>query len=144
MVSGTSSRVDQLVDRARSSYRRVSAEEASEIFASGGLLIDVRPAAQRREFGEIPGAIVIERNVLEWRLDPTSPYRHPAVNGPDQDIVVVCQEGYASSLAAATLREMGLSRATDLDGGYQAWVGAGLPTAPGGPAGTLVSKEGGK
>jgi rhodanese-related sulfurtransferase len=117
-----------LVEEARSRYRRVGAEEASRLFASGGLLIDVRPAAQRGEFGEIPGAIVIERNVLEWRLDPTSSHRHPAVNGPDQDIVVVCQEGYASSLAAATLREMGLSRATDLEGGYAAWVAAGLPT----------------
>lgn len=138
-ASAVPSRIDQLVAQARSCYRRVSAAEASRIFASGGLLIDVRPAAQRYEFGEIPGAIVIERNVLEWRLDPTSPYHHPAVRGPDQDIVVVCQEGYASSLAAATLREMGLSRATDLEGGYVAWVAAGLPTVPGSPGPGLSS-----
>ncbi|HXW80538.1 MAG TPA: rhodanese-like domain-containing protein [Acidimicrobiales bacterium] len=133
VAGGGASRIDQLVVQARSGYTRVSAAEASRIFAAGGLLVDVRPAAQRSEFGEIPGAIVIERNVLEWRLDPTSAHRHPAVSGADQDIVVVCQEGYASSLAAATLREMGLSRATDLEGGYVAWAAAGLPTIPGCP-----------
>jgi rhodanese-related sulfurtransferase len=117
-----------LLERARSHYRRVTPVEASRIFASGGLLVDIRPAAQRAEFGEIPGAIVIERNVLEWRLDPTSPHRHPAVTGPDREVVIVCQEGYASSLAAATLRELGLSGATDLAGGYEAWIKAGLPT----------------
>lgn len=98
------------------------------MWAAGALLVDTRPAAQRAEFGEIPGAIVIERNVLEWRMDPTSPDRHPAVTGPDQDIVVFCQAGYASSLAAASLRELGLSCATDLEGGYEAWLQAGLPT----------------
>jgi rhodanese-related sulfurtransferase len=96
--------------------------------ASGALLIDTRPAAQRAGSGEVPGAILIERNVLEWRLDPTCPYHHQAVTGADQDIIIMCQEGYSSSLAAATLRELGLSRATDLEGGYLAWLQAGLPT----------------
>jgi rhodanese-related sulfurtransferase len=127
------SRVDELVERARSSYRRVGPLEAARLWADGGLLVDTRPAAQRAEFGEIPGALVIERNVLEWRLDPTCPSRHPAVTGPDQSIIVMCQAGYASSLAAASLRDLGLSGATDLEGGYEAWQQAGLPTtAPGG------------
>ncbi len=97
--------------------------------ADGGLLVDTRPAAQRAEFGEIPGALVIERNLLEWRLDPTSPHRHPAVTGPDQHVVVICQAGYASSLAAASLRQLGLTNATDLIGGFEAWAQAGLPIA---------------
>jgi rhodanese-related sulfurtransferase len=120
-----------LVQRARLGYKRVSPGGAARILSSGGLLIDIRPASQRVEFGEIPGAIVIERNVLEWRLDPTSPYRHPAVTGAERDVVVVCQAGYASSLAAVSLRELGLSGATDLEGGYEAWVEAGLPTTCG-------------
>jgi rhodanese-related sulfurtransferase len=122
------SRVDETLEKARSTYRRVGPFEAAHLWASGGLLVDTRPAAQRAEFGEIPGAIVIERNVLEWRLDPTSPHRHEKVTGPDQDVVVLCQSGYASSLAARSLRELGLVRATDLEGGYEAWLEAGLPT----------------
>ncbi len=122
------SRVDEMVEKARSRYQRVGPFEAARIGASGGLLVDTRPVAQRAEFGEIPGAIVIERNALEWRLDPTSPHRHEKVTGPDQEIVVVCQAGYASSLAAWSLRQLGLLRASDLVGGYEAWLGAGLPT----------------
>jgi rhodanese-related sulfurtransferase len=120
--------VDQLLERARASYIRASAYEAASLQADGAVLVDTRPAAQRAEFGEIPGALVIERNVLEWRLDPTSPHRHPAVTGPDQHVVVICQAGYASSLAAASLRQLGLTNATDLVGGFEAWAQAGLPT----------------
>ena len=103
--------------------------EAARFYADGALLVDTRPAAQRAEFGEVPGALVIERNVLEWRLDPTSPHRHSAVTGPEQHVVVICQAGYASSLAVASLRQLGLTNATDLIGGFEAWVQAGLPTA---------------
>mgnify|MGYP006175799097 CR=1 FL=1 len=78
----------------------------------------------RERDGLLPGALVIDRNVLEWRLDPSSPWRVPEVTGPDQEVVLFCDEGYASSLAAATLRRLGLRRATDLDGGYQAWLRA--------------------
>ena len=124
------SHVDRLLERARSRFRRVGPQEAARLWASGALLVDIRPQAQRTEFGEIPGAIVVERNVLEWRLDPSSPNRHDAITGSEQDVVVVCQAGYASSLAAASLLELGLSRATDLEGGYEAWVEAGLPTRP--------------
>ena len=122
------SRVDELLDKERSGYHRVSPREAARIWAGGGLLVDTRPVAQRAESGEIPGAISIERNVLEWRLDPTSPDRHEQVGGPDQDIVVFCQAGYASSLAVASLCQLGLSRVTDLVGGYEAWLATGLPT----------------
>jgi len=138
------SRVDEVVEEARSRYQRVDPFEAAQLWASGGLLVDTRPAGQRAEFGEIPGAVVIERNVLEWRLDPTSPHRHEKVTGPGQDIVVFCQAGYASSLAAASLQELGLSRATDLIGGYEAWLEAGLPTTltrPGGSSGPTGPDE---
>jgi rhodanese-related sulfurtransferase len=130
------------VERARATYSRVSAHEAAALGADGGLLIDTRPAAQRAEFGEIPGALVIERNVLEWRLDPTSPHRHPAVTGPDQCVVVICQSGYASSLAVASLRQLGLTNATDLIGGFAAWAQAGLPTAGASTASPTASRRG--
>jgi rhodanese-related sulfurtransferase len=84
--------------------------------------VDIRPVEQRQRDGELPGAIVIDRNVLEWRLDPTCPHHIPEVNCADTRIILVCNEGYSSSLAAATLVGLGLSRATDLRGGFQAWV----------------------
>jgi len=116
-----------LLDEARARLHRVDAAGAAAVLASDGLLIDIRPAAQRRAEGEIPGATVIERNVLEWRLDPTSPHRIPPATDHDVPIVIVCSEGYASSLAAATLQDLGLHRATDLIGGFRAWAAAGLP-----------------
>ena len=94
----------------------------------GALLVDIRPAAQRTIEGEVPGALVIERNVLEWRLDPTSDARLPQAVGHDVRVLVLCSEGYTSSLAAAALVEIGLHRATDVEGGFQAWRAAGLPT----------------
>lgn len=92
-------------------------------------MVDTRPGEQRRRDGELPGAVVIERNVLEWRLDPTSPHRIDGMDDPDRRVVIVCAEGYASSLAAATLRDLGLTNVTDLDGGYGAW--RARPTQPG-------------
>jgi rhodanese-related sulfurtransferase len=94
----------------------------------GALLVDTRPEWQRREDGEIPGALVIERNHIEWRLDPTSDARIPEAVDHDVEVIVVCSEGYASSLAAASLQDLGLHRATDLIGGFRAWREAGLPT----------------
>jgi rhodanese-related sulfurtransferase len=94
--------------------------ELDAVVASGGLVVDIRPIEQRGRDGDLPGALVVDRNVLEWRLDPTSPHRVVDV-APDQPVVLVCNEGYASSLAALTLRRLGLRGATDLDGGYQAW-----------------------
>jgi rhodanese-related sulfurtransferase len=113
---------DDLVARARRTIGRVGPEELSSVTASGGLVIDIRPAAQRADEGELPGALVIERNVLEWRLDPNGSHRIPEVTGFDQAVVIACSAGYASSLAAASLHELGFLHASDLIGGYQAWA----------------------
>ena len=120
--------VEQLLDRSAASLNRVTPTEAQRSAADSALLVDIRPSEQRRRDGTIPGAIVIDRNVLEWRLDPSSAHRIPEASSHDQPIVVVCNEGYASSLAAASLQALGLRHATDLVGGYQAWKAAGLPT----------------
>jgi rhodanese-related sulfurtransferase len=119
---------EQLLERARQQLVRVDAQQAAAELAQGALLVDTRPADQRAKDGEIPGATVIDRNVLEWRLDPACPWRIAAATGPDIRVIVVCSEGYSSSLAAATLKELGLVNATDLIGGFQAWQAAGLPT----------------
>ncbi|MFE4601546.1 rhodanese-like domain-containing protein [Kitasatospora indigofera] len=124
--------IDDLVERSREGVHRPQAREAYDAQQQGALLVDIRPAAQRAAEGEIPGSLIIERNVLEWRLDPTGSHRIPEAAGYDLEIVVVCSEGYASSLAAASLRELGLHRATDLDGGFVGWAAAGLPTRAGG------------
>jgi rhodanese-related sulfurtransferase len=121
--------VDGLLARARAGLDRVTPEQAArEVREDDALLVDIRPASQRAEHGAVPGALVIERNVLEWRLDPASSARLPVADSYQRRVVVLCQEGYASSLAAAALRELGLVRATDVIGGYLAWRDAGLPT----------------
>ena len=121
------SRIDALLEDAR---RRLPARpgpaDLAALLARGALLVDIRPVAQREADGELPGALVVDRNVLEWRLDPTSPHRLAGMDDPDREIVLVCNEGYASSLAAATLQDLGLRGATDLDGGFQAVRQAGL------------------
>ena len=96
------------------------------------LLVDIRPVAQRQEEGEIPGALIIERNVLEWRLDPACEARIPEASGYEREVVVFCSEGYTSSLAAASLQDLGLTQASDVEGGFRAWEAAGLPTVPAG------------
>jgi rhodanese-related sulfurtransferase len=121
--------VDDLLARARVRLRRLEPEEAAAAASRGALLVDIRPALQRSDEGELPGALVIERNHLEWRLDPASDARIPEAVDHDVEIVVVCSEGYSSSLAAASLQDLGLHRATDLIGGFRAWKDAGLPTA---------------
>jgi rhodanese-related sulfurtransferase len=125
------SAVDRLLAEARLGLRRVDARRAQQIYDEGGLLIDIRPAAQRAQFGEVPGALIVERNNLEWRLDPAGSHRLPEAEDPDRPVVVICQEGYASSLAAASLLALGRTRATDLEGGFVAWQQAGLPTTAG-------------
>jgi rhodanese-related sulfurtransferase len=125
--------VDALVELARAGMRRLDPHEARAAVAAGALLIDTRTDRQRAAQGDLPGAIVIDRTVLEWRLDPRSPDRIPEATGHDRQVVVVCRQGYSSSLAAASLRAIGLHRATDLTGGVEAWLAAGLPTT-GGPA----------
>jgi rhodanese-related sulfurtransferase len=119
--------VEELLDRARRRLVRVAPEQAAAELAHGAVLVDIRPSEQRAQ-GEIPGATVIDRNVLEWRLDPTSSSRIPAVTGHDVRLIVICNEGYSSSLVAAELHELGLVNATDVIGGFQAWQAAGLPT----------------
>ena len=115
-----------LAEARRALPHRPTAEELPSLLADGALVVDIRPREQRTRDGELPGAVVIDRNVLEWRLDPTSPHRIPESTGPDRVIVLVCNEGYASSLAAAGLQQLGLHAATDLDGGFQAVLAAGL------------------
>ena len=122
--------IDEILAAARERLARVTPHGASQEVASGAMLIDIRPAWQRAAHGEIPGSWIIERNHLEWRLDPASSARLPWVTGYDHRIVVFCQEGYTSSLAAAALLDLGLARSTDLIGGYRDWAAAGLPTAP--------------
>jgi rhodanese-related sulfurtransferase len=123
------SRVDDLLTAARARLQRVSALDAAAAMERGALLVDTRPLQQRHTEGAIPGALLIERNHLEWRLDPTSDARIPEAVDRDVEIIVVCSEGYSSSLAAASLQDLGLHRATDLEGGFRAWRAAGLPTA---------------
>ncbi len=126
--SAAAKTVDQLLALARATLPdRPSPAEAFRAQASGALLIDPREDDQRREDGLIPGAIVLPRNSLEWRCDPTSEWRHPAITGQDLHIILICDQGYQSSLAAATLQHLGLIHATDLDGGFTAWAAAGLP-----------------
>src|SRR2546423_2933649 len=122
--------VDELLEDARRGLQRVEPEDAAAALDTGALLVDTRPVAQRERDGEIPGAVIVDRNVLEWRLDPASAHRIPEVRDYEQHIIVVCNEGFASSLAAATLQQLGLRNATDLIGGFQAWRAAGLPVSP--------------
>lgn len=109
-----------LLAAARARLNRVPAGDLAAELAAGSLVVDTRPVGQRERDGALPGAMVIDRNVLEWRLDPASAHRVPET-APGRRVVVVCNEGYSSSLAAATLRELGLD-ATDLAGGFQAWL----------------------
>jgi len=122
--------IDALLERVRQGYERIEPRAAYDAAAAGeALLVDIRYAALREGDGLIPGALVIERNELEWRLDPRGSHRIPEATGHDLRVVVVCNEGYASSLAAESLHRLGLYRATDLVGGFQAWRAAGLPVA---------------
>jgi len=114
------SAIDDLLTAARARLERVSPADLPGEMASGAVVVDMRPTEQRLRDGDLPGAIVIDRNVLEWRLDPTCPHHIPAVSDAQARIILVCSEGYSSSLAAATLQDLGLPRATDLVGGFQA------------------------
>lgn len=122
--------IDEVLAAARTRLRRLSPAEAFAEFSRGAVLVDIRPQAQRAREGEIPGAVIVERNVLEWRFDPASDARLPWVHGYDQRLIVFCSEGYTSSLAAAALKDLGLAGATDIIGGFMAWAAAGLPACP--------------
>ena len=119
------SRIDTVLEQARTRLHRLRASELPEALSSGAVLVDIRPAAQRAAEGSVPGALVIERNVLEWRCDPTSDARIPQAVDDDVYWVILCSEGYTSSLAAASLVDLGLHRSTDVVGGYHALVAAG-------------------
>ncbi|MFI5952935.1 rhodanese-like domain-containing protein [Cryptosporangium sp. NPDC051539] len=123
--------VDVLLAKARADLERVTPAQARDAMARGALLVDTRTETQRAEQGELPGAIVIDRTVLEWRLDPASGVNIPEAAGYDVEVVVVCRQGYSSGLAAASLRALGLWRATDLIGGVEAWVADGFPVTDG-------------
>jgi rhodanese-related sulfurtransferase len=118
--------IDEKLAQARDGLDRLAASDVPEALERGGLLVDIRPAAQRIEEGEVDGALIIERNVLEWRLDPTSDARIAQAVDHDVPWIVLCSQGYTSSLAAASLQELGLHRATDVIGGFEALVDAGL------------------
>ena len=124
--------IDDLVTTARRRLLRVRPDDLSAEMAAGALVVDIRPAEQRLRDGDLPGAVVIDRNVLEWRLDPTCPHRIPDLSTSERRIILVCNEGYSSSLAAATLQDLGLHHATDLIGGFQALTRSGSkpPTSP--------------
>jgi rhodanese-related sulfurtransferase len=126
------SRIDDHLAATAARISRVTAAEAAAMQAAGALLIDTRPQFQRERFGVVPGAVLIERNHLEWRVDPTSDHRHPAVVEHTGPIVVLCQEGYSSILAVGTLVDLGVPDVHELAGGFDAWVAAGLPVV--GPA----------
>ena len=119
--------VDQMLERARSRLRRLSPAQAWQAVTAGAVLVDIRPGWQRAEEGQVPGALLVERNHLEWRFDPECPARLPQATGYDVQVIVLCSEGYTSSLAADSLRSLGLDRATDVIGGFRAWVAEGLP-----------------
>ena len=116
----TTPRIDQLLEVARQRLRRVEVDDLDAEVAAGALVVDIRPEVNRRDEGELPGAAVVDRIVLEWRLDPTSPACLPEAAAARR-VILMCNEGYASSLAAATLIDLGLADATDLVGGYRAW-----------------------
>jgi rhodanese-related sulfurtransferase len=119
------SRIDAVLADARSQFDRVPPEDLAREIKNGAIVIDIRPDHDRTIDGTLPGAIILERNVLEWRLDPTSEDRIPEATGDESRFILVCNDGYASSLAVLSLRALGLVRATDLAGGYRSWRALG-------------------
>jgi rhodanese-related sulfurtransferase len=119
--------VDDLLARARARIHRVTPADALAAQAAGAVIVDIRSESQRAADGAVPGAVWLARNVLEWRVDPASPAADPRVSDLDRELLVLCDGGYQSSLAAATLRDLGATRAGDVEGGFQAWRAAGLP-----------------
>jgi rhodanese-related sulfurtransferase len=121
-------RIDELLEEARAGLDRLTPHQALEAMRGGdAVVVDVREEERRARDGRVPGAVEIARNVLEWRCAPDSQWRDERVSDPERLLVVMCNEGYQSSLAAANLRRLGLHRATDIDGGFQRWAAEGLP-----------------
>lgn len=134
--------IDALLETARKGIDRVQPADLASEIAAGAVVVDTRPVEQRDRDSDLPGALIIDRNILEWRLDPTSPNRIAQVTDPGCRIIVVCNEGYSSSLAAATLRQLGLGRATDLVGGFQAWKRLSGPDRDGSPTRATAQPDG--
>jgi len=134
--------VDDLLEEVRGRYERVLPEQASDEQQAGAILVDTRSYEQRREHGLIPGAVLMERNVMEWRLDPASDAHESWIEDHDARVIVVCQQGFGSSLAVRSLLDIGLARATDLIGGFEAWREAGLPVDPHSPEGDERARQG--
>ena len=124
--------IDDVLTDARNTLARVSPREAVQLLDGGAVFVDIRPQSLRAAEGEVPGSLIIERNVLEWRFDLQADSRIAQVNDYEQPIVIMCSEGYTSSLAAFALKDLGFTNATDVIGGYRAWKAAGLPTRDGG------------
>jgi rhodanese-related sulfurtransferase len=131
MVGGNGRPIDEILGSARHRLHRLDPVQAHDAMRNGALLVDIRPQAQRLAEGCVPGALHVERNVLEWRFDPRSQARLPQATGYDLRLIIMCSQGYASSLAAASLQALGLHSATDLAGGFIAWAQAGLPVLAG-------------
>jgi rhodanese-related sulfurtransferase len=125
--------IEELLERARSRLERLEPDQALGAQHAGALIVDLRSHDERARHGIIPGSLHVPRAVLEWRLDPDSPHRNPHASDLEQHVILVCSDGYSSSLAAATLQELGFARATDLVGGFNAWRSRGLPIAPAQP-----------
>jgi rhodanese-related sulfurtransferase len=126
----TRTTVDDLVEQARAQLARLEPAQALAAVGSGALLVDIRGDLQRVRDGVVPGSIFVARNVLEWRCDPDCDHRDPRIGGLDRHLVLMCDDGCQSSLAAAALHQLGFARATDMIGGFQAWRAAGLPVEP--------------
>ncbi len=131
MVASARRSIDAVLASARDRLRRLDPVQAKEAIGAGAILVDTRPQAQRLAEGSVPGALLVERNVLEWRFDPRSYARLPEATGYDARLIIMCSEGYASSLAAASLQDLGLRHATDLAGGFAAWAKARQPVQAG-------------
>ena len=123
--------IEEIVDAARQRLHRLHPIAACAAMRDGAILVDIRPHSRRLAEGRVPGALHIERNVLEWRFDPRCEARLPQATGYDLHLIIMCSQSYASSLAAASLQDLGLHRATDLAGGFIAWAHAGLPILAG-------------
>jgi rhodanese-related sulfurtransferase len=131
MVDSHARSIDEVLVQARRRLNRLDPAAAMSAVHDGAILVDTRPQAQRRAQGSVPGALLVERNVLEWRFDPRSDARLPEATGYDVRLIIMCSDGFASSLAAASLQDLGLRNATDLAGGFVAWAKAGLPVQDG-------------
>ena len=131
MVDSQARSIDEVLQQARRRLHRLDPAAALSAIRDGAILVDTRPQAQREAQGTVPGALLVERNVLEWRFDPRSDARLPEATGYDLRLIIMCSEGYSSSLAAASLQDLGLRNATDLAGGFVAWAKAGLPVQAG-------------